>query len=94
MLVLLKNTIKEFSKTKTKNLLSDQKIITQQLKTVEKQNIIGIKSVTIEHPIASRKLSKTIKQAKKVSQAGGFGKKSSSPLYIETIKTFLKIQRL
>ena len=71
--------------------MKQSNIITQQPKTLENPNIIDIKSVTIEHPKTSNKLSKTIRQAKKVSQVGGAGKNCSSPVYSETTKseTFL-----
>ena len=55
---------------------------------MENPNIINIKSVTIEHPKTSRKLSKTIKQAKKFSQVGGAIKNFTSPLYGAATKTF------
>ena len=42
---------------------------------------MDIKSVTIEYPKTSRKLFKTIRQAKKVSQISGAGKDYTSPLY-------------
>ena len=44
------------------------KIITPQLKSIEIQKIIDIKSVTIEHSKTSYKLIKSIRQAEKVSQ--------------------------
>ena len=59
----------------------------QQPKTLENQNIIDTKSVTIEHPKTFRNLSKTIKQAKQVFQVDGAGKNSISPLYSKTTKT-------
>ena len=55
-------------------LVKRSKLITQQPKTFENPNVLEIKSVTIEHPKISCKLSKTIRQAVKVSQAD-FGKK-------------------
>ena len=42
----------------------------------------------IEHPKTSRKLSKFLRQAKRVSQVSGAVKKSTSPLYTE--KTILE----
>ena len=48
---------------------------------MENLNIFDTKSVIIEHPKTSRKLSKTISQAKKVFQVGGAGKNYNSPLY-------------
>ena len=62
-------------------------IITQQPETIEKQNIIDIKSVTIEHPKTSCKVSKINRQAKKVSQVGDAGRNLTSCLYSETAKT-------
>ena len=50
-----------------------------------KTNIIDIKSIAIEHPKTSLKLSKTIKQDKKVFQVGT-DKNSNSPLYQEIAK--------
>ena len=63
---------------------------------MEKPNIIDIKSVIIELPKTSHKLSKTIKRAKNVSQISGACKNSTSPLYTETTKTdfFLRKKRL
>ena len=45
------------------------KIITQQPKPIESPKIIDIKSVTIEHPKTSYRLSKTLRQAKRSVQA-------------------------
>ena len=56
------------------------KIITQQPKSLESPNIIGIKSVTVEHPKTSHKLSKTIRQGKVADAGNNF----ASPLYCET----------
>ena len=61
------------------------RIITQKPKSVESPNIIDVKSVTIEHPKTSHKLSKTIRQGIKGSQVAGSGK-SSSPLYSKATK--------
>ena len=47
-------------------------------KTIQNLSINYIKSFTIEHPRTSCKLPKTIRQAKKVSQAGGTGNNSTS----------------
>ena len=46
------------------------KITTQQPKAIENPNITDLKSVFIEHPKIFGKLSKTIRQAEKVSQVG------------------------
>ena len=59
----------------------------QQPKAFEHPNIPDIKLVTIEHPKTSRKLSKTIRQTEKVSQASSANKNSVNPLYSETKKT-------
>ena len=61
--------------------MKQSKIITQEPKPFENPNIGDIKSVTIKHPKTSRKLSKTIRQAEKVSQVG-----SNSSLYSDTKK--------
>ena len=59
-------------------------IITQQRKALENPSTIDIKAVTVEHPKCSRKLSKSIRQAEKVSQVSDADKNSNSSLYIET----------
>ena len=74
-------------KNKNKKIVKLSKIITQQPKTIENPNIVDIKPVTIEHTKTSCKLSKTVRQAKTFSQAGGACKNSTSPLYSETTKT-------
>ena len=51
-------------------------------KSYKNPNIFGIKSAIIEHPKASHKLSKIIKQVKKVSQIGG----ADNHLHSETKK--------
>ena len=66
-------------------MVKRSKMISQQIKAMENPNIPDIKSVTVEHTNVSRKLSKTIKQTEKVSQAGS-GKSYNSPLYSETKK--------
>ena len=62
------------------------KIITQQPKTLENPDIIDIKSVTIQHPKTSYELSKTIRQAKMISQLAS-GKNFNKPLYSKIIKS-------
>ena len=57
-------------------------MITQQPKSLESPNIIGIKSVTVEHPKTSNKLSKTIRQSKVADAGNNF----ATPLYCETTK--------
>ena len=54
----------------------------QQSKIIENPNSVGIKSIIIELRKTSHELSKTVKQAKKVSQIGG----DDNPLYSETKK--------
>ena len=63
------------------------KIITQQPKTIENPNIVHMKSVIIEHPKTSYKLSKTLRQVEKAFQVSGAGKNFDSPLYSETRKS-------
>ena len=48
---------------------------------MENPNIADTKSVIIEHPKTSHKLSKTVRQAEKVSQVSS-GKRSLIALYI------------
>ena len=57
------------------------KIIAYQLKTFDNPNIAEIKPVIIEHPKMSHELSKTIRQAEKVSQVS-----YNSTLYSNTKK--------
>ena len=57
-------------------------MITQQPKSLESPNIIGIKLVTVEHPKTSNKLSKTIRQSKVADAGNNF----ATPLYCETTK--------
>ena len=59
--------------------------ITHQPKSIESPNVVDIKSIAIEHPKTSHKLSSTIRQAEKVSHVGS-GKSSNSHLYSETKK--------
>ena len=78
-----KQYYKSYLKRKNTHLVKRSKIITQLLKSFENPKIVDIKSVTMEHPKTSCKLSKTIRQTKKVFQVGS-GKSSNSPLYSET----------
>ena len=55
-------------KNKTKKMVKRSKIITQKPKAIENPNIFDMKSVTIEYLKTSRKLSKTLRQAKKFFQ--------------------------
>ena len=68
---------------KNAKLVKGLKIIIQQLKATENPNIVYIKSVIIEHPKTSHKLTPTIRQAKKVCQVG-FCKSSNSSLNRES----------
>ena len=77
-----KDYYNSYLKTKNTKLVKRSKIFIQQLKAIENRNIIGIKSVIIEHPKTSHKLSKTIWQAEKISQVGS-GKSSNRLLYSE-----------
>ena len=54
----------------------------QQPKTFRNPKIVDIKSVILEHPKNSHKLSKTIRKTEKVSQVG-----SNSSLYSDTKKS-------
>ena len=66
--------------------MKQSKIFTQQPKPTESRNFIDIISVTIKHPETSHKLFRAIRQDKNVSQIVSAGKKSTSPLHIETTK--------
>ena len=68
---------------KKKKLVKRSKILAQQPRSIENPKTVDIKLVFIEYPKTSRKLSKTIIQAKKV----GFVKSSNSPLYSEAKKS-------
>ena len=85
MLVILKNIISLIPRKKHK-LVKRSRIITQQPKTIEISNIVDIKSVNTDHPKNSHKLSKTIRQAEKVSQESGAAKNSDSSSYSEVKK--------
>ena len=66
---------------KNKKPVKESKIITYQPKSFGNPNIFDKKSVITEHPKASHKLSKTIRQAEKVFQVD-----SNSSLYSDTKK--------
>ena len=66
---------------RNKTTKSGKKIITYQPKTFENPNIAEIKPVIIEHPKMSHELSKTIRQAEKLSQVS-----YNSSLYSNTKK--------
>ena len=63
-----KENYKPFLNNKNKKLVKRSKIIAQLPKTIGNPKLIDIKSVTTEHPKTSRKLSKTIRQTKRVFQ--------------------------
>ena len=81
MLLMLNRTIKYYWRKK-QNWKND-KLITQQPKSLKVPNIFDIKLVTVKHAKTSCTLSKTIRQDEKVFQVG-LGKNSDSPLYSET----------
>ena len=66
-------------------MVKQLKIITHWPKTIANRNIVGIKSVFIQHPKTSNRLSKARRQAKRVSKVGA-AKHSSSSWYSETKK--------
>ena len=55
-----------FIRTKNRKSVKQSEIITYQPKTFQNPNNADIKSVVTENPKASHKLSKTIRQTKKV----------------------------
>ena len=65
-----KEHYQSFIRKKNTKSVKQSKIITQKPKTFENPNIVDIKLVIIEHLKTSHKLSKTIRQAEKVSQVG------------------------
>ena len=67
MLVSAKEYYNSYLKRKNKKLVKRSKIITQQPKTLENQNLVDIQSIIIEHPKTSRKLSKAVRQTEKNS---------------------------
>ena len=69
-----------FKEKENKNLVKKSKIIAQQPKTIEYPSIVDINLSIVQHPKTSYKLSKTIKQAEKVSEVGG----ADNYLYSET----------
>ena len=72
-----------YLKRKNTKLVKRSKIITHKLKSIESPSIADMKSVTLEHPETSNKLSKSIRQPKKVFQVGS-GKRSNGASYWET----------
>ena len=66
---MVKNAINLFLRNKNTKSVKQSKITIQQPKTFENSNIVDVKSVIIEHP-KTHKLSKTTRQAEKVSQVG------------------------
>ena len=65
---MIKEHYQPFVKKKDTKSVKESKIMTRQPKALENSNIFYIWSVFIEHPKTSHKLSKTIRQAEKVSQ--------------------------
>ena len=65
---MLKVVINHLYERKTQNQERQSKIITYQPKNFEHSNNVDIKSVVIEHPRTSHKLSKTMRQAEKSFQ--------------------------
>ena len=80
-----KKHYQSFLRKKNTKSVEQSKIITQQPKTFKNPNTIDINSVIIYHLKTLHKLSKTIRQVKKVSKVGS-SKGSNSPLYSETKK--------
>ena len=80
-----KKHYQSFLRKKNTKSVEQSKIITQEPKTFKNPNTIDINSVIIYHLKTLHKLSKTIRQAKKVSKVGS-SKGSNSPLYSETKK--------
>ena len=74
-----KEQYQSFIRRKNRKSVKQSKIITYQPKTFEKPNIFDIKSINIEHPTTSHKLSETIIKAAKVG--------SNSSLYTDTKKS-------
>ena len=67
-----------FIRKKNTKPVKQSEIISYQPKTFEKPNIVDIRSIITEHPKTLNKLSKPIRQAKKVDIDG--------PLYRDTKK--------
>ena len=65
-----KEHYQSFIRKKNTKSVKQSKMITQEPKTFENSNIVDIKSVIIEHPKTSHKLSKTVRHAEKVFQVG------------------------
>ena len=59
-----------YLKRKNKKSEKRSKITTEQLKAIESQNIVDLKSVNIEHPKTSHRFFKAVRQAEKVFQLG------------------------
>ena len=88
---MLKSIIILISREKNTKLVKRSKVITQQLKTIQKNpHIADRKWAIIEHLKISHKLFKTTRQVEKISLVCA-GKNSNSPLCSET-KTFLDKQ--
>ena len=59
-----------FTRNKNTKSVKQSNIITYQPKNFENPNTVDIKSVIKEHPKTPHELSKTLRQAEKVSQVG------------------------
>ena len=73
-----KEHYKSFIIKEKRKFVKKSEMITYQQRIFQNPNIFYIKSIITEHPKTSHKLSKTIRQAEKVS--------SNSPLYSDTKK--------
>ena len=75
-------------------MVEASKTLNQQPKTTENLNIIDIKSVAIEYLKTSRKLFKTIRQAKNVFEAAGATKNSTSFLMKKILQKCKNIETI
>ena len=74
-----KEHYQSFIEKKNTKLVKQSKIITYKPKTLENPNIVDIKSVIIEHPKTSHKLSKTKRETENFPEVG-----SNISLYSDT----------
>lgn len=75
-------------------MVEASKTLNQQPKTTENLNIMDIKSVAIEYLKTSRKLFKTIRQAKNVFEAAGATKNSTSFLMKKILQKCKNIETI
>ena len=75
-------------------MVEPSKTLNQQPKTTENLNIMDIKSVAIEYLKTSRKLFKTIRQAKNVFEAAGATKNSTSFLMKKILQKCKNIETI